>query len=77
MHVKIGSRILEKIRARQIDKLQDIEDEIITQRYVSGENKTNLDSILDNAQAKFQEKVRMLEIMILCLTDFVELSKYI
>ena len=77
MHVKIASKILEEIRARQIDKLQDIEDEIITQRYVSGENKTDLQTILDNPHGSFLDKVRLLVIMILCLKDLDELSQYI
>ena len=44
---------------------------------MSGENKTDLDAILDNAQASFLDKVRMLVIMILCLQDLDGLSKYI
>lgn len=46
MHVKIASNILGEIKSRGIDKLQDIEDEIITTRKVSGENKDDLNKIL-------------------------------
>ena len=39
MHVKIASKILTEIKSRSIDKMQDIEDEIMTTRKISGENK--------------------------------------
>jgi hypothetical protein len=39
MHVKLATKLLTEIKSRQIDKLQDIEDEILTKRSVSGENK--------------------------------------
>lgn len=39
MHVKLATQLLTEIKSRQIDKLQDIEDEILTKRSVSGENK--------------------------------------
>lgn len=32
MHILIASKMLNEIRARGIDKLQDIEDDILTQR---------------------------------------------
>ena len=35
MHVKVASKILGEIKRRQIDKLQDIEDEIMTQKAMS------------------------------------------
>jgi hypothetical protein len=46
MHVKIASRILTDIKARQLDKMQDIEDEIMTTRKLAGENKQDLINIL-------------------------------
>ena len=46
MHVKIASKILTEIKSRSIDKMQDIEDEIMTTRKISGENKQDLINIL-------------------------------
>jgi hypothetical protein len=45
MHVKIASKMHEEIKKREIDKLQDIEDEIMKTRKVTGENKTDLEQI--------------------------------
>ena len=78
MHVKIASKILSEIKSRQIDKLQDIEDEILQSKKVSGENRQDLENLLgievpnshllENKQ-QFMDKVRLLIIMILCLKD--------
>lgn len=46
MHVKLASKMLTEIKSRSIDKLQDIEDEILTSRKISGENKQDLINIL-------------------------------
>jgi len=92
MHVKIASKVLTEIKARQIDKLQDIEEEAITTRKLQGENKQDLLDILaapaqEEAAAssgaspdknqQFLDKMRMLVILILCLKDLDELQKYI
>lgn len=74
MHVKLASRLLTDIKSRQIDKLQDIEDEILTKRSVSGDNKQDLINYIgldipDNAYSTFIDKIRILMIMILCFKD--------
>jgi hypothetical protein len=46
MHVKIASKILTDIKERHLDKYQDIEEEIISSRKVSGENKQDMLNIL-------------------------------
>lgn len=84
MHVKLASKMLTEIKSRSIDKLQDIEDEILTSRKVSGENKQDLINILgleipnsDSTRSPFMDKVRLLLIMILCFKDLDQLAKYI
>jgi hypothetical protein len=80
MHVKIASKILGEIKSRQIDKLQDIEDEILQNRKTSGENKQDITSLLaleTREQDAFLDKVRVLVIMILCLSDLDQLQKFI
>ena len=74
MHVKIASKILTEIKNRSIDKMQDIEDEIMTTRKISGENKQDLINIL-GIQNDLNDKLRLIIIMILCLKDMDELSK--
>ena len=74
MHVKIASSILQSIKSRELDKLQDIEDEIMSSRKVTGENMGDLERILEKAtdqsnNISFQDKVRVLLIMILCLEN--------
>ena len=69
---------MSEIKSRQIDKLQDIEDEILQSKKVSGENRQDLENLLgievpnshlpENKQ-QFMDKVRLLIIMILCLKD--------
>ena len=49
MHVKIASSILQSIKSRELDKLQDIEDEIMSSRKVTGENMGDLERILEKA----------------------------
>jgi len=39
MHITVASKILEHIKRRSIDKLQDIEDEIMTSRQMSNANR--------------------------------------
>ena len=46
MHFKLASKMLTEIKSRSIDKLQDIEDEILTTRKLSGENKQDFLNIL-------------------------------
>jgi len=80
MHVKIASKILGEIKSRQMDKLQDIEDEILQNRKTSGENKQDITTLLaleTREQDAFLDKVRVLVIMILCLSDLDQLQKFI
>jgi hypothetical protein len=80
MHVKIASKILSDIKSRQIDKLQDIEDEILSSRKVTGENKQDLLNLLGletHLKEQFTDKVRVLVMMILCLADLELLGKFI
>ena len=80
MHMKIASKILIEIKSRQIDKLQDIEDEILTTRKITGENKQDLENILcleHTSKNQFIDKVRIIVIMILCLKDLDLLLKLI
>ena len=44
--MKIASQMLTEIKSRSIDKLQDIEDEILTTRKLAGENRQDLVNIL-------------------------------
>jgi len=74
MHVKIASKILTEIKSRSIDKMQDIEDEIMTTRKITGENKQDLINIL-GVQNDLNDKLRVIIIMVLCLKDMGELSK--
>lgn len=47
MHVKVATAVLEQINTRQLDKLQDIEEEIISKATIVGENKEELLKYLD------------------------------
>ena len=77
MHFKIASRILSEIKSRSIDKLQDIEDELLTTKKLAGENKQDLDNILslevaggsqDNC-SQFFDKLRILTMIIIVSED--------
>ena len=46
MHVQIASSILGKIKSRKLDKLQDIEEQVISTRKITGENLDDLIEIL-------------------------------
>ena len=78
MHVKLATKLLTEIKSRQIDKLQDIEDEILTKRSVSGENKQDLINYMgldlpQDSESTFSDKIRILMIMILCFKDLDQL----
>ncbi len=80
MHVKIASKILSEIKSRQIDKLQDIEDEILQNRKTTGENKQDITTLLaleSKEPDAFLDKVRVLVIMILCLSDLDLLQRFV
>ena len=80
MHVKLATKLLTEIKSRQIDKLQDIEDEILTKRSVSGENRQDLINYIGldiHDESTFSDKVRILMIMILCFKDLDQLQKFI
>ena len=86
MHVKLATTILTNIKSRSLDKLQDIEDEIMTTRKLAGENKDDLLTILrkpsqaspDKLSEEFIDKARVLLIMILCFgSKMEELKEYL
>lgn len=84
MHFKLASKMLTEIKSRSIDKLQDIEDEILTTRKLSGENKQDFINILglevpnsSTNKQPFMDKIRILMIMILCFKDLDQLQKFI
>lgn len=91
MHVKMASKILQEIKSRQLDTLQDIEEELMTQGKVSSETKEAMNNFLqknvpfqyNSAQsaacqnASFADKLRLLIILILCMKDVNELGSYI
>lgn len=79
MHMKIASSMLTEIKSRSIDKLQDIEDEILTTRKLAGENRQDLVNILgisSTEKTQFEDKIRVLIMMILCLKDMAELQSF-
>jgi DNA-directed RNA polymerase specialized sigma subunit len=74
--MKIASSMLTEIKSRSIDKLQDIEDEILTTRKLAGENRQDLVNVLgisSSEKTQFEDKIRVLIMMILCLKDMAEL----
>jgi hypothetical protein len=80
MHFKIASKILTEIKARSIDKLQDIEEEIMTTKKLTGENKQDFDTIISSVppasdrESCFFDKLRLVVIIILVM-DNLELME--
>jgi hypothetical protein len=69
MHILIASKMLNEIRARGIDKLQDIEDDILTQRQMSNANRADFMTFMKKATETprdFMDKMRLLLIFIHC-----------
>ena len=88
MHLKVASYIFKQIQERSLDKLQDIEEEIISSGTIKGENKENLIGYLKNnqdfpyaddpfANNLFSDKIRLAIIMILCLKNLDEMDEYV
>ena len=81
MHVKIASQVLDDIKSRSLDHLQDIEEEVITHGKVTADNKEELQKYFDKEvqpfvytrsireNPAFTDKLRLLTIMILCHKD--------
>ena len=77
MHVLLASKILKEIKSRSIDKLQDIEDELMANGVLSGENKTDFNAFLNretDTPSAFMDKMRMLLIYIFCCRDKQEIK---
>ena len=73
MHVQIASKILSEIGRRELNNLQDWEDEIMAGS-LGGQSKTDLirflgREIASTCQDMFSDKVRVLIIIALCSTD--------
>lgn len=80
MHVQIASKILSEIKRRGIDKLQDIEDEIMQQGKLSQANKNEMIELMrreTDKQEEYLDKLRLLVIMILCSQDLNEINSTI
>jgi hypothetical protein len=88
MHLKVASYVFKQIQERSLDKLQDIEEEIISSGTIKGENKENLIDYLKNnqdfpyvddplANNFFSDKMRLAIIMILCLKNLDEMDEYV
>lgn len=72
MHVQIATKILSEIKRRQIDKLQDFEDELMTNGRLSTANKVEVMNYVKGETDKSEEyidKLRLLLIQIMCGND--------
>lgn len=77
MHVQMASRILKEIKRREIDKLQDIEDEIMTSKKITSETKMAFMHIMNKeteTPQAFLDKMRLLMIFIMCSSDYQEIK---
>ena len=80
MHFKIASKLLTEIKSRSIDKLQDIEEEILSSKKLTGENKTDFETIISSAPpttdrfTSLLDKLRVVLTIILVMDD-VELMQ--
>lgn len=77
MHVSIASKILSEIKRRQIDKLQDIEDEIMTSKAMSNATKIEFMNFMKketDSPEEFLDKMRLLLIFIFCSSDLNEIK---
>jgi sec1 family domain-containing protein 1 len=72
MHVQIATKILAEIKRRQIDKLQDFEDELMTTGRISSANKVEFSNYFKRETDKvdeYNDKIRLLIIYIICGAD--------
>lgn len=70
MHVQIASKILSEIKRRDLDKLQDFEDEIMKSTKLSNQCMIDLMAYLKNQIATpehFTDRMRILTIIAICL----------
>jgi len=70
MHVQIASKILSEIKRRELDKLQDFEDEIMKSTKLSSQCLTDLMAYFKNPIATtehFTDRMRILTIIAMCL----------
>lgn len=77
MHVQIATKILGEIKRRQIDKLQDFEDELMTTGRISSANKVEFNNYFKKETDKvdeYNDKVRLLIIYIICGADSQEIK---
>jgi len=69
MHVSIATRILREIKSRSLDKLEDIEEEIM-KGTLSTQTKAELNAYLQSEVCPNNtDVVRLLVIMVLCYLD--------
>lgn len=75
MHVQLATKILSEIGRRELNNLQDWEDEIMTNlNSLTGQVKTDLIRFLSRETAQtshdeFNDKLRVLVIIVLCTND--------
>ena len=75
MHVQIASKILSQIGRRELNNLQDWEDEIMSSPgQLTGQTKTDLlrflsREIAQTSEDEFNDKLRVLIIIVLCTND--------
>ena len=80
MHITVASKILENIKRRGIDKLQDIEEEIMTSKSMSNATKQFFLEFFNKLTDKTDEindKLRLLLIYIYCSGDLSDIKSII
>ncbi|CDW72057.1 sec1 family protein [Stylonychia lemnae] len=78
MHINVASKILEDIKRRGIDKLQDVEDEIMTSKQMSNATKNIFMEFMrkdTQKQDEFEDKMRLLLIYIICSSDLTDIKQ--
>ena len=80
MHVQIATRILAEIKRREIDKLQDFEDEIMTTGRVCSGNRAEVMRYMRkevDTKEEYMDKMRLLIIYIICGSDTQEVKQIV
>lgn len=80
MHINVATKILGEIKRRAIDKLQDVEEEIMTSKVISTQVKNNfLEAIKREVkgQDEVDDKLRLLVIYVLCAADVSDIQEII
>ncbi len=78
MHINVASKVLEDIKRRGIDKLQDIEDEIMTSKQMSSSTRIQFMEFMrkdTEKQDEFNDKIRLLVIYIFCSGDVSDIKQ--